>query len=169
MLTVVYICSIIGQVTLWDTAGLERHGTKHLPTRSYFVGSHGVILVYDYGRRETLNDLKEWLLEAQEFTDSIVVSLWGNHRDDTTEATNPVSQDEVKDFCKQFAIADALVFTVNAAHGDNLLTNFRQVVDAVSDDSMTREMSVDPNTSRETIRLHSWTHKLRSPKCCKVH
>merc|ERR1711998_160283 len=50
------------KLTIWDTAGQERFRTL---TSAYYRGAHGIILVYDVGRRESFEALQKiWLKEV---------------------------------------------------------------------------------------------------------
>ena len=49
------------KLTIWDTAGQERFRTL---TSSYYRGAQGVILVYDVTRKETFENLEQWLKEV---------------------------------------------------------------------------------------------------------
>jgi Ras-related protein Rab-18 len=70
------------KLTIWDTAGQERFRTL---TSSYYRGAHGVVLVYDVTRPETLQNLQQWLKEVQLYSpnngESVVKLLVGNKID----------------------------------------------------------------------------------------
>jgi Ras-related protein Rab-18 len=48
------------KLTIWDTAGQERFRTL---TSAYYRGALGVIIVYDVTRRETFDNIKDWIKE----------------------------------------------------------------------------------------------------------
>lgn len=115
-------------VILWDTGGMERYGMHNL-TRSYFAKSKGVILVYDTGNLESLNDLAHWIATARDYTnDSVIFSLWGN---DCGEGKDPVDDEAVRNFAEKSGISLALSFNVCVSTGDNLTDSFKKTVDAV--------------------------------------
>lgn len=53
------------KISIWDTAGQERFRTL---TSSYYRGAHGVIFVYDVGRKETFENLNQWLEEVESYS-----------------------------------------------------------------------------------------------------
>ncbi len=53
------------KATIWDTAGQERFRTL---TSSYYRGAQGVILTFDVTRRETFENLDQWLQEVEVYT-----------------------------------------------------------------------------------------------------
>merc|ERR1711959_506075 len=58
------------KLTIWDTAGQERFRTL---TSAYYRGAHGIILVYDVGRKDSFDALKSvWLKEVD------LYSTYGN-------------------------------------------------------------------------------------------
>ncbi|KAJ1448352.1 putative Rab18 family GTPase [Pelagophyceae sp. CCMP2097] len=70
------------KMTLWDTAGQERFRTL---TSSYYRGAHGIIFVYDVTRRDTFENLQQWLQEVEVYTPGggadVVKLLVGNKVD----------------------------------------------------------------------------------------
>jgi Ras-related protein Rab-18 len=49
------------KATIWDTAGQERFRTL---TNSYYRGAQGIVLVYDVTRRDSFENINEWLREV---------------------------------------------------------------------------------------------------------
>ena len=70
------------KVTVWDTAGQERFRTL---TSSYYRGAQGVVMVYDVTRRDSFENLEQWLREVQLYTpdngEGVVKLLVGNKID----------------------------------------------------------------------------------------
>jgi Ras-related protein Rab-18 len=70
------------KITTWDTAGQERFRTL---TSSYYRGAQGVIMVYDVTRRDSFENLDQWLKEVKLYTpnngEGVVKLLVGNKID----------------------------------------------------------------------------------------
>ena len=67
------------KLSLWDTAGQETYKSI---TRSYFRGASGALLVFDLTRRETFDNVTQWLDDLRQIAEpDIVVVLVGNKRD----------------------------------------------------------------------------------------
>eukprot|EP00816_Leptocylindrus_hargravesii_P005155 CAMPEP_0196812076 /NCGR_PEP_ID=MMETSP1362-20130617/20219_1 /TAXON_ID=163516 /ORGANISM="Leptocylindrus danicus, Strain CCMP1856" /LENGTH=217 /DNA_ID=CAMNT_0042187493 /DNA_START=71 /DNA_END=724 /DNA_ORIENTATION=- len=70
------------KMTVWDTAGQERFRTL---TSSYYRGAQGVVMVYDVTRRDSFENLAQWLREVQLYTpnngEGVVKLLVGNKID----------------------------------------------------------------------------------------
>lgn len=70
------------KLTIWDTAGQERFRTL---TSSYYRGAQGVVMVYDVTRRDSFENLEQWLKEVKLYSpnngESVVKLLVGNKID----------------------------------------------------------------------------------------
>jgi len=70
------------KLTVWDTAGQERFRTL---TSSYYRGAQGVVMVYDVTRRDSFENLEQWLKEVKLYSPSggegVVKLLVGNKID----------------------------------------------------------------------------------------
>merc|ERR1719203_1151386 len=70
------------KLTIWDTAGQERFRTL---TSSYYRGAQGVVMVYDVTRRESFENLEQWLKEVKVYCpnngEGVVKLLVGNKID----------------------------------------------------------------------------------------
>eukprot|EP01083_Nonionella_stella_P132767 403687_1 len=67
------------KLQIWDTAGQERFRT--LPS-SYYRGAQGVVMVYDVTRRDSFENLEQWLKEVKLYSpnngEGVVKLLVGN-------------------------------------------------------------------------------------------
>lgn len=70
------------KLTVWDTAGQERFRTL---TSSYYRGAQGVAMVYDVTRRDSFENLEQWLKEVKLYSpnngEGVVKLLVGNKID----------------------------------------------------------------------------------------
>mmetsp|Transcript_13273 Transcript_13273/g.27864 ORF Transcript_13273/g.27864 Transcript_13273/m.27864 type:complete len:349 (+) Transcript_13273:321-1367(+) len=70
------------KLTIWDTAGQERFRTL---TSSYYRGAQGVVMVYDVTRRDSFDNLEQWLKEVKLYSpnngEGVVKLLVGNKID----------------------------------------------------------------------------------------
>ncbi|KAJ3439731.1 small rab-related gtpase [Anaeramoeba flamelloides] len=83
--------------SVWDTAGQERFRTL---TSSYYRGVHGIFLVYDVTRRETFENLEDWINEIDMYSSSDVkIMLIGNKIDLKEE--EDVTKEEGLEFARK--------------------------------------------------------------------
>ena len=91
------------EVQLWDTAGQERFRSI---TNSYYKSSQGLLLMYDITKRETFDNIENWL---QNIKDSIgaeekyLIVLIGNKVDlvNADPDSRTVTNEEAENLCKQ--------------------------------------------------------------------
>lgn len=83
------------KLTIWDTAGQERFRSV---TSSYYLGAHGVCLVFDVTRRQSLLSLDSWVQEVRQFSlaREPILILVGNKIDLTKQ--REVTQSEAQEW-----------------------------------------------------------------------
>eukprot|EP00657_Telonema_sp_P-1_P000217 TRINITY_DN1038_c0_g1_i1.p1 TRINITY_DN1038_c0_g1~~TRINITY_DN1038_c0_g1_i1.p1 ORF type:complete len:253 (-),score=50.93 TRINITY_DN1038_c0_g1_i1:365-1123(-) len=87
------------KLTIWDTAGQERFRTL---TSAYYRGAHGIVLVYDVGRKDSFEALKSvWLKEVDLYSTygNAVKLLIGNKIDTDVRQ---VSREEGLEFAREY-------------------------------------------------------------------
>lgn len=65
-------------LTLWDIAGQERFKVIR---KGFFDGAAGAIIVYDITRKETFDNIENWISEVQEYSGKIPMVICGNKKD----------------------------------------------------------------------------------------
>ncbi|MHA1464755.1 MAG: Rab family GTPase [Candidatus Heimdallarchaeaceae archaeon] len=81
---------------LWDIAGQDRFASMR---RIFFKGSLGALVTYDITRRQSFENLKTWIKEAQNESPRIMLMLVGNKND--LEDLRDVSTEEGKKFAEE--------------------------------------------------------------------
>ncbi|MHA1410160.1 MAG: Rab family GTPase, partial [Candidatus Odinarchaeia archaeon] len=61
-------------LTLWDIAGQERF---KIIRKGFFEGARGALIVYDITRKETFDNLPNWIEEVKEFAGDIPLYICG--------------------------------------------------------------------------------------------
>lgn len=70
------------KLQIWDTAGEERFRTI---TSSYYRGAHGIVLVIDLTRSETLRNVPKWVAEVEKHVRGPVSQLMVGNKLDSSE------------------------------------------------------------------------------------
>ena len=83
------------KVQFWDTCGNELY---HSVARSYYQGSHMVLLVYDISSGKSFENIKKWLADIRYSCDSDVVVMLVGNKYDLSLQTRQVSYHEGKEF-----------------------------------------------------------------------
>ena len=94
------------KLEIWDTAGQERYRSI---TKTYYSSSQGLVFIYDITKRETFDNLDEWINNAKESLgneNNYLIFLIGNKLDLAEE--NPdkreVTVEEGESKCKENGI-----------------------------------------------------------------
>ena len=123
------ICVCVFQMTLYDTAGVERHTQTMLPT--YFRRAKAVIMVYSIDNEESFDDIgSNWLDNAESTDVKTVIVLVGNKvdLDEGGDNSRRVSKERAIQYALQNDIEKNMVFEVSAKTGRGV----EQMFDAVA-------------------------------------
>lgn len=103
------------KMQIWDTAGQERFQTI---TRSYYRGSHGIIVVYDVTNADSFTNVKHWIREAQQYgNENVNMLLVGNKCDLTADRF--VSTEQGQAFAQSVGI-DFMETSAKTSHNVDL-------------------------------------------------
>lgn len=83
------------KLQLWDTAGQERFRTI---TTSYFRGAHGIMLVYDVTKRDSFENVQNWITQIEQHADIHVVTSLVANKCDAHPSQVEVSESEGQAF-----------------------------------------------------------------------
>ena len=143
-------------MTLYDTAGVERHTQTMLPT--YFRRAKAIILVYSIDSTESFEDVgANWLDNSLNSESTARLFLVGNKLDLARGDGGGRSKRRVKpERAVQYALNNdidrSMVFEVSAKTGENLEEMFTAVADAIA------PAIPPPQTTREEPKP--------KPNCC---
>jgi len=113
------------KLTVWDTAGQERFRTL---TSSYYMGAHGVILVYDCTKKESLPNLDTWLTEINTYIgdQGAIMMLVCNKTDLADKRQIPT--EEGQEYANKNG---ALYIEVSAKTGEKIGDAFEELVEKI--------------------------------------
>lgn len=98
------------QLTLWDTAGVERFRTL---TRNFYRNAHAVLLMFTVDDPSTLYYLSKWEQDAREYAPNALHFLVGNKND----LDCLVKQDVVQTFARSHGCENAFLTSAKAGQG----------------------------------------------------
>lgn len=141
-------------------AGQERFRTL---TSSYYRGAQGIILTYDVTRRETFENLNQWLDEVGEYTPGggkdVVKLLVGNKVD---KEDRTVSRKEGEAWARQRGM---LFIEASAKTRVGIQQVFQEVVEKIIDNPILLQNTAPKSAGRGNT-LHAATEADEQSGCC---
>ena len=109
---------------IWDTAGQERYRSM---TKAYYQGALGAFIVYDITRRNTFENVENWMNDLRKCSDKkVTIILLGNKND--LENEREVKTEEGEMFAKN---NDMAFMETSALNGTNIDMAFKSLVEEV--------------------------------------
>ena len=141
------MCFLRDQMTLYDTAGVERHTQTMLPT--YFRMAKAAILVYSIDNMESFGDIgSNWMDNSMSAGIGVQVVLVGNKvdldRSEEGESKRAISQQRAMQYADSNDIEKSMVFEVSAKTGQGMQEMFDAVAQKVTPASTEQSEPVKP-------------------------
>ena len=114
------------QLTLFDTAGMEKFQTTLPPT--YFHFAKGIIFVYDVNEVENFEGLPGWIEGVEGFARDAVKAIVGNKCD----LEKRVPDDRAKQLAQNVDISSDMVFFVSAKTNEGVSEMFQKIAKKLS-------------------------------------
>ncbi|CAD8119678.1 unnamed protein product [Paramecium sonneborni] len=139
------------KLQIWDTAGQDSFKSI---TRSYYRGAIGGLLVFDFSRRSTFEDIKKWLKEIKTYScDKIQLVLVGNksdlpNKDLTIQEVQEYAQQEKLDF-----------YEASAKTGQNVDVVFESVAIKILRKIETKQINLDDQMLGIKVNLNGKNKK----------
>ena len=85
------------KLQIWDTAGQDRFRTI---TKTYYKGSHGVILVYDVCDEKSFGNMKNWVNQIEQNARSSICKVLVGNKCDKPERV--ITEEQGRKFAEEF-------------------------------------------------------------------
>ena len=82
------------KVQVWDTAGQERYRSI---TNAYYRGSDGILIVFDVTKKESFENIQNWINEVSVHTDKDVIMICLGNKNDLKKG---IDKKEINEFQK---------------------------------------------------------------------
>ena len=147
------------QVSLWDTAGLERFPGS--PFYSHYRRATGALLVYSVEDPRTFETLQDWITEATHFVEPLFKwALIGNKCDLSSE----IDSRRVEARCDQLQVT--VSYAVSAKTGHNVKKAFNDLVAAIHRSNKQQNTVGHGRSFESSIQLNGDTLRTQSKQCC---
>ena len=144
-----------------DTGGQEKF---HCLTKSFFNKVDGIIFVFDLTNKQSFENLKNWLKEAESYTEDFEYILVGNKKDLINSIE--VNQESLKD---NDLFNDTKYFEVSAKTGENIEECFEELTDLILNKIKKTQSFNDFNKNNSFYikgKKSSGKSKEKSNPCC---
>ena len=129
----------IYKIQIWDTAGNEQFRSI---TRTYYKNSVCAIVVYDISRRETFDNVINWIEDCKlNSPKSVFIILVGNKSD--LEEDRQVTTEEGEEFANRYGIR---FFETSAKNSININEIFSESVEFIADRIQKKYYDLDNET-----------------------
>ena len=109
------------RLQIWDTAGQERF---HSITKNIYRNTNGVIFIYDITKKETFDNIKNWIFDLQSASADIKGIILGNKNDLTDKReVNMTDLQELGEKYKMPYMETSAKNNVNVNEGFELIVN----------------------------------------------
>ena len=141
-------------MTLFDTAGMERHMST-IP-HTYFRGAKMLLVVYSIDDTETFDSIDSWLDNASSARvaageDRPIIALVGNKLD--LDSSRAVYQSRANELADLYEIPSDLIFEVSAKENTNVQGLFDAIATKMKPDIVQSRVSPAENPSRKKLCL----------------
>ena len=134
-------------IQIWDIPGQERFSAIR---KSFYIGSKGVLLVYDITNSKSFNNLQFWIKEIRRFSSDSKIIIIGNKIDLQLQRT--VDTLEAQSFASE---NDALYVETSAKTGNNINLAFEKIVRYNLNNLHSEKKMVEEQTLIQTEEIKS--------------
>jgi small GTP-binding protein len=110
------------RLQIWDTAGQERYKSI---VKSFYHGTHGILLMYDISKEDTFNGISLWLKDINEKNKDVAIILVGN-KCDLEDDNRKVPIEKGKELADSLSIS---FFETSAKFDINIKESFTNLVE----------------------------------------
>ena len=144
---------------IWDTAGQERFRGI---TKNFLKGADGIIYAFDITNKASFDNLKNWILTAEESITDFKKIIIGNKSD--LESERKVSKEIFQKYCQNKNIKG---LEVSAKDGTNVSESFEMIahliIEGKSNEELLKKYSEEGKTRGKSI-MNKNNHNKKSKK-----
>ena len=147
------------RLQIWDTAGQERF---HSITKNIYRNTNGVLFIYDITKRESFDNIKNWIIDLESIESDIKGIILGNKND--LNEKREVNLNELKSLGEQFNMP---FMETSAKNNINVNEGFELIVNELlkdKDDNQIMEMF--SRKTKSDLSVCSTKPQNNQKKCC---
>lgn len=152
-------CCFPFQITLQDTAGMERYASTLPPT--YFRNCKVALFVYSVDNQESMDNIEHWVasinpIRIKGHTDEVCRAIVGTKID----LERVVSAQRANNVAEQLHIDQSLIFEVNALTGQGVQEMFNKIAKHMKTSSTSMETIDIINAESDKKTCSCWRRRL---------
>ena len=147
----------IVKVQVWDTAGQERYRSI---TNAYYRGAEGILIVFDVTKKESFENIQNWINEVTVYTgNDVVIICLGNKNDLKKE----IDKKEIIDFKKNTNLE---ILNVSAKTGEGVEEAFKHIIELLIKKKMENKDDNEIMLAESRTKLNTQEGTKENDGCC---
>ena len=147
----------IVKVQVWDTAGQERYRSI---TNAYYRGAEGILIVFDVTKKESFENIQNWINEVTVYTgNDVVIICLGNKNDLKKE----IDKKEIIDFKKNTNLE---ILNVSAKTGEGVEEAFKHIIELLIKKKMENKDDNEIKLAESRTKLNTQEGTKETDGCC---
>jgi len=149
----------IVKVQVWDTAGQERYRSI---TNAYYRGAEGILIVFDLTKKESFENIENWINEVTVYTGKDVVMICLGNKNDLKKG---IDKKDIYEFQKKTGLE---IINVSAKTGDGVEEAFKHIIELLIKKNMVKNDETTNNGINLAENKNNTTDKNESSNdnCC---
>ena len=129
----------IVKVQVWDTAGQERYRSI---TNAYYRGAEGILIVFDVTKKESFENIQNWINEVTVYTGKDVVMICLGNKNDLKKG---IDKKEIYEFQKKTGLE---IINVSAKTGDGVEEAFKHIIELLIKKNLEAKENMDDDHAK---------------------
>ena len=129
------------KLRIWDTSGQERYRSI---TQNFYRNANGILYIFDLTRKESFENIKDWLIESYNCDSKVKKLLVGNKVD--LDKNKQMDKQIIENYAEK---KEMKYYEVSAKMGTNINKIFRELAESIlsgkSENEMNEEFSENAN------------------------
>ena len=147
----------IVKVQVWDTAGQERYRSI---TNAYYRGAEGILIVFDVTKKESFENIQNWINEVTVYTGKEVVMVCLGNKNDLKKG---IDKKEINEFQKNTNLE---ILNVSAKTGEGVEEAFKHIIELLIQKNMDKKDDNVINLAESRIKMNTNEINRENETCC---
>ena len=148
----------IVKVQVWDTAGQERYRSI---TNAYYRGAEGILIVFDVTKKESFENIQNWINEVTVYTEKDVVIICLGNKNDLKKG---IDKKEINEFQKNTNLE---ILNVSAKTGEGVEEAFKHIIELLIQKNMDKKEDKNIiNLSESRTKMNNKEENKDNDTCC---